>query len=128
MTEAERTIYETVEDHIASTCSRASGKERTAVGFVMTTFRDRYGAVGFGACAGAELSRIGTFGAGTIIERPERNPISALRSFVRICVNAKNLSAVAQKIWPSRHAKSLNVRSGADSHTRQFCPFSRNQH
>ena len=25
-----------------------------------------------------------TFGAGTIIERPERNPISALRSFVRI--------------------------------------------
>ena len=82
MTEAERTIYETVEDHIASTCSRASGKERTAVGFVMTTFRDRYGAVGFGACAGAELSRIGTFVADTIsgaanaMQLPPCNPSS----------------------------------------------------
>ena len=41
MTEEERAIYEAVEDYIASTYSRASGKERTAVGFVMTIYRRR---------------------------------------------------------------------------------------
>ena len=37
----ERAVYEAVEDYIASTYSRAGGKERTAVGFVMTTYRRR---------------------------------------------------------------------------------------
>ena len=37
----ERAIYEAVEEYIATTYSRASGKERTAVGFVMTVYRRR---------------------------------------------------------------------------------------
>ena len=41
MTEDERAIYEAVEEYIATTYSRASGKERTAVGFVMTVYRRR---------------------------------------------------------------------------------------
>ena len=41
MTSTERAIYEAVEEYIASTYSRASGKERTAVGFVMTVYRRR---------------------------------------------------------------------------------------
>ena len=41
MTADERAIYEAVEEYIATTYSRASGKERTAVGFVMTVYRRR---------------------------------------------------------------------------------------
>ena len=41
MTHEERAIYETVEDYIADTYSQASGKDRTAVGFVMTIYRRR---------------------------------------------------------------------------------------
>ena len=41
MTADERTIYQAVEEYIAATYSRASGKERTAVGFVMTVYRRR---------------------------------------------------------------------------------------
>ena len=41
MTDAERAIYEAVEDYIATTYSRARGRERTAVGFVMTVYRRR---------------------------------------------------------------------------------------
>ena len=41
MTEAERAIYEAVEDHIAGTYREASERERTAVGFVMTIYRRR---------------------------------------------------------------------------------------
>ena len=41
MTLEERSIYEAVEDYIASTYNQASPKERTAVGFVMTIYRRR---------------------------------------------------------------------------------------
>ena len=41
LTADERAIYEAIEGYIASTYSRASGKERTAVGFVMTVYRRR---------------------------------------------------------------------------------------
>ena len=41
MSDAERAIYEAVEDYIATTYSRASGKDRSAVGFVMTVYRRR---------------------------------------------------------------------------------------
>ena len=41
MTEEERAIYDAVENYIANTYSRASDRERTAVGFVMTIYRRR---------------------------------------------------------------------------------------
>jgi SNF2 family DNA or RNA helicase len=41
MTPDERAIYEQVEDYISNTYNRASEKERTAVGFVMTIYRRR---------------------------------------------------------------------------------------
>ena len=41
MSDAERGIYDAVEEYIAGAYSRASGKERTAVGFVMTIYRRR---------------------------------------------------------------------------------------
>ena len=41
MTDEERGIYDAVEDYIAGTYRRASDKERTAVGFVMTVYRRR---------------------------------------------------------------------------------------
>ena len=41
MTLEERSIYDAVEDYIASTYNQASAKERTAVGFVMTIYRRR---------------------------------------------------------------------------------------
>ena len=41
MSADERAIYEAVEDYIAATYSRASGRECTAVGFVMTIYRRR---------------------------------------------------------------------------------------
>ena len=41
MTAEERAIYDAVEVYIASTYSRASGQERSAVGFVMTIYRRR---------------------------------------------------------------------------------------
>ncbi len=41
VSDAERGIYDAVEDYIAGAYSRASGKERTAVGFVMTVYRRR---------------------------------------------------------------------------------------
>ena len=41
MSDAERRIYDAVEDYIAGAYSRVSGKERTAVGFVMTVYRRR---------------------------------------------------------------------------------------
>ena len=41
MTPEERSIYEAVEDYIASTYNQANAKERTAVGFVMTIYRRR---------------------------------------------------------------------------------------
>jgi hypothetical protein len=41
MTPEERTLYEQVEDYISNTYNRASDKERTAVGFVMTIYRRR---------------------------------------------------------------------------------------
>ena len=41
MSDAERGIYDVVEEYIAGAYSRASGKERTAVGFVMTVYRRR---------------------------------------------------------------------------------------
>ncbi len=37
----ERAVYEAVEDYIATAYSQTSGKERTAVGFVMTVYRRR---------------------------------------------------------------------------------------
>ena len=41
MTPEERSLYDAVEDYIASTYNQASAKERTAVGFVMTIYRRR---------------------------------------------------------------------------------------
>ena len=41
MTAAERALYDTVEDYIASTYNQAGARERTAVGFVMTIYRRR---------------------------------------------------------------------------------------
>jgi len=41
MTPEERALYEQVEDYISNTYDRASEKERTAVGFVMTIYRRR---------------------------------------------------------------------------------------
>ena len=41
MTVEERAIYSAVENYIASAYSRASGRQRTAVGFVMTVYRRR---------------------------------------------------------------------------------------
>lgn len=41
MTPEERSLYEAVEDYIASTYNQAGAKERTAVGFVMTIYRRR---------------------------------------------------------------------------------------
>ncbi len=41
MTGVERAIYDAVEDYIEDAYSRASGKERPAVGFVMTIYRRR---------------------------------------------------------------------------------------
>ena len=41
MSDAERGIYDAVEEYIAGAYSRASGNERTAVGFVMTVYRRR---------------------------------------------------------------------------------------
>ena len=41
LTSEERVLYDAVEDYIASTYNQASAKERTAVGFVMTTYRRR---------------------------------------------------------------------------------------
>ncbi len=41
MTAGERAVYEAVEDYIAGAYRRASGRERTAVGFVMTIYRRR---------------------------------------------------------------------------------------
>jgi SNF2 family DNA or RNA helicase len=41
MTREERALYEQVEDFISNTYNRASEKERTAVGFVMTIYRRR---------------------------------------------------------------------------------------
>ncbi|MYA60128.1 MAG: helicase [Chloroflexi bacterium] len=41
MTAEERAIYVAVENYIAAAYSRASGRERTAVGFVMTVYRRR---------------------------------------------------------------------------------------
>ncbi len=41
MTDKERGIYDAVEDYIAGAYGRASEKERTAVGFVMTIYRRR---------------------------------------------------------------------------------------
>ena len=41
MSDEERDIYDAVEDYIAGAYSRASDKERTAVGFVMTVYRRR---------------------------------------------------------------------------------------
>ena len=41
MTSEERSLYEAVEDYIATTYNQASAKERNAVGFVMTIYRRR---------------------------------------------------------------------------------------
>ena len=41
LTEAERTLYEAVEDYISTTYNNASKAERSAVGFVMTIYRRR---------------------------------------------------------------------------------------
>lgn len=41
MTEAERTVYEAVEDYISTTYDAASADEKTSVGFVMTIYRRR---------------------------------------------------------------------------------------
>ncbi len=41
MTDGERALYDAVEDYTAGAYGRASGKERTAVGFVMTIYRRR---------------------------------------------------------------------------------------
>ena len=41
LTPEERSLYEAVEDYIASTYNQAGAKERTAVGFVMTIYRRR---------------------------------------------------------------------------------------
>lgn len=41
MTEAERHVYEQVEDYIGSTYNNAAADERTALGFVMTIYRRR---------------------------------------------------------------------------------------
>lgn len=41
MTPEERALYQQVEDYISNTYNRASEKERTAVGFVMTIYRRR---------------------------------------------------------------------------------------
>lgn len=41
MTDAERALYAAVEDYIANKYNRASQKEKTAVGFVMTIYRRR---------------------------------------------------------------------------------------
>jgi SNF2 family DNA or RNA helicase len=41
MTPEERSLYEQIEDYISNTYNRASEKERTAVGFVMTIYRRR---------------------------------------------------------------------------------------
>ncbi len=48
MTGEERSIHDAVEDYIAGTYSRASDRERSAVGFVMTVYRRRL-ASSFGA-------------------------------------------------------------------------------
>ena len=41
MSEAERDLYEAVDEHISKTYKQASGAERSAVGFVMTVYRRR---------------------------------------------------------------------------------------
>jgi len=41
MSEAERAVYEAVEDYISTTYNRASAQQRSAVGFVMTVYRKR---------------------------------------------------------------------------------------
>ena len=41
MTDAERRVYEQVEDYISSTYNNTAAEERTAVGFVMTIYRRR---------------------------------------------------------------------------------------
>jgi superfamily II DNA or RNA helicase len=41
LTDAERRVYEQVEDYISSTYDNAAGDQRTAVGFVMTIYRRR---------------------------------------------------------------------------------------
>ena len=42
MSDAERDLYETVDEHISETYKRASAAERSAVGFVMTVYRRRF--------------------------------------------------------------------------------------
>jgi len=41
MTDAERAVYEAVEDYIATTYNQASPQQKSAVGFVMTVYRKR---------------------------------------------------------------------------------------
>ncbi len=42
MSDAERDLYEAVDEHISNTYKKASGAERSAVGFVMTVYRRRF--------------------------------------------------------------------------------------
>ena len=42
MSDAERDLYEAVDEHISETYKRASSAERSAVGFVMTVYRRRF--------------------------------------------------------------------------------------
>ncbi|MBL26615.1 MAG: helicase [Rhodospirillaceae bacterium] len=77
MTEAERTVYERVEDYISTTYNRVPGERRSAVGFVMTIYRRRL-ASSFHALARTLENRLGRIqGAAAARDDAEEDLIDA---------------------------------------------------
>ena len=77
MTEAERRVYEQVEDYIGSTYNNTAAEERTAVGFVMTIYRRRL-ASSFRALARTLEGRLAAVGGqvsliGAPVQHPEED-------------------------------------------------------
>ena len=73
MTEAEREVYELVENYISSTYNNAAPEKRTAIGFVMTIYRRRL-ASSFAALRQTLENRVKTVGQQFSLPMPPESP------------------------------------------------------